>query len=176
MRLKMKRMKAVALAGLAVGAMAFAAGSTELYIKAKNTKVMADPSPTANVVTTLQPGQKVIWLGKAGVANWHKVSIDGKEGVVLQSNLTKEKPTDEIVAAAGNKALDSKAFSNSSAATKALGDLAINYANGSQKAGMQQSINQLLALEALSKSVTPKEANAHAKKAGIFVVVGDKDQ
>ncbi len=160
------------LAVLAFGsatALAVSAGGT-LYVKARNTKLLASASPTADVVALLQPGEQVKWQG-ADPANkqFHKVEYGAKKGVVFQSNLATKPPSTELVASQGGKELDPKAFASSGAATKALGETAKEYG---EKGNMKEAVAKLQALEKLSKSVTPAEVADHAKKAGIFQVVG----
>ncbi len=150
-------------------ALAVTAGGT-LYVKARNTKLLASPSPTADVVALLQPGEQVKWTG-ADPANkqFHRVEFGGKKGVVFQSNLSTKPPSNELVASQGGKELDPKAFASSGAATKALGETAKEYGD---KSNMKDAVAKLQALEKLSRTVTPAEIADHAKKAGIFQVVG----
>lgn len=138
----------------------------KLYITAKNTKVLAGPSPTANVVTTLQPGAEVTWNGADGSNKQfhHVIDAAGKKGLVFQSNLSPSKPKLELVAGAGGKEMDPKAFASSGAATKALSEGSIRYAEGK---GMKDAPKQLLVLEALSAQVKGAEVAEHAKKAGL---------
>src|SRR4051812_38371274 len=78
-------------------ALAAAPSDTPLYVKARNTRLMASASPTADVVAILQPGQKVLWKG-ADPQNkqWHRVVVEGKAGLVFQSNLSKQPPSMEL--------------------------------------------------------------------------------
>src|SRR5262245_23769870 len=94
-----------------------------LYVKARNTRLMASAAPTANVVAILQPGQQVTWLG-ADPKNkqWHRVKVKGKEtqeGLVFQSNLSTKPPNMELTAKS-ERPVDSTAFANSGAAVKGL--------------------------------------------------------
>lgn len=154
--------------GSAATAVAAKVGDT-LFIKAKNTKVMASASPTANVVTVLQPGDEVVWKGAdKKVKRWHKVSVGGKGGLVFQSNLTTKKPNMEVVGSSG-KAVDAKAFASSGAATKALGPGAKAYGD---KKNMGEAVAQLEELEKLAKEVRDTDLAQHAQKNGLFPVVG----
>ncbi|MGQ0506747.1 MAG: SH3 domain-containing protein [Myxococcaceae bacterium] len=142
-----------------------------LFVKARNTKLLASPSPTANVVALLQPGETVVWSG-ADPANkqFHRVTFGGKKGVIFQSNLSTTPPSKELVASQGGKELDPKAFASSGAATKALGETAKEY--GEKNQDLKAAVGKLQSLEKLARSVTPAEISDHAKKAGIFPVVG----
>ncbi len=139
-----------------------------LFIKARNTKIYKSPSATSEAVTTMQPGQEVKWQAADKTKPWHKVEVNGQEGFTLQSNLSPTKPTNEVTSGGGS--VDAQAFASSGAATKALGDGAVAYG---KKQGKEESVKQLLALEALAKQVKMSEVAAHAKAAGIFQVVGD---
>jgi uncharacterized protein YgiM (DUF1202 family) len=142
-----------------------------LYVKAKNTKVMDGTAATANVVVVLQPGEQVQWQGAEADKKWHKVTAKGKSGVVFVSNLSSQKPSTEIVASQGGKAMDTQAFASSGAATKALGEGPKEMAN---EKGLQKAAADLEFAEGLAKKVTPADINAHSKKSGIFPVVGEK--
>ena len=101
-----------------------------LYVKAKNTRVMKSPSPTADAVAILQPGQQVVWNG-ADPKNkqWHSVKAPGgKVGYVFQTNLSASAPKMELVAKDGDtKRVDPAAFVASGAAVKALSPGAEKY-------------------------------------------------
>lgn len=150
--------------GLAVGV------GEELYVKAKNTKLFSSPSPTSAVVLLLQPGDKVVWKGSdPKEKRWHHVDSRGKTGVIFQSNLSPNPPNMEVLASAGGAEVDPKAFASSGAATKALGDAAMNYG---ERKGMSEAVLDLDALIAVAGEVSPQEITAYAEKAGLFPVVG----
>lgn len=159
-----------ALALIAAGTSALAVKVGEpLYVKAKNTALKKSPSPTADNLAVLQPGEKVTWKGAhKSDKQWHQVETGGKSGVVFVSNLSPKPPATEVVAGKG-KPMDAQAFASSGAAVKALGPGAESYgkANNSTK-----TVAQITALEGLAKSVTDAEVAEHAKSAGIFQVVG----
>ena len=156
-----------------VGSADAAKKGDNLYIKAKNTKVMKSSAPTASVVTVLQPGESVVWQGSdAKNKKWHKVQTSGKKGVVFKSNLSTKKPKMEMVAKAGGK-VDPKAFASSGAATKALGEGTKEYG---KKKSMAEAVSDLAALDKLAETVGPKQINEHVAKARLFKVVGDDDE
>jgi hypothetical protein len=156
------------VAGTAATAVAAKVGDT-LFVKAKNTKVVAKASPTADVVAVLQPGDEVTWQGAdKKEKRWHKVSAGGKEGMVFQSNLTTKKPSMEVVGTSGEQ-VDAKAFASSGAATKALGPGAKQYG---EKKNLQDTVAQIEKLEVQAKEVTTKDLAEHSKKNGLFPVVG----
>ena len=163
----------VVVAVMAVGgtALAVSKGGT-LYVTSRNARLQKDSSPTSSVLQLLQPGQEVVWQG-ADAANkqWHKVTVGGKSGVVFQANLSPNKPSSEMVAAhEAGKPIDPQAFASTGAATKAVSEAGLKYAEGKK---MTIEPQQVLVIEALSAQVTPAEVAAHAKKAGIFAAVAE---
>ncbi len=158
---------------LLIGSAALAVKVGEpLYIRAKGTKMMESSAPTAKVVTLLQAGQQVKWLG-ADKANkqWHKVDFQGKQGVVFQSNLSPEKPSSELLAKGGGQEVDPQAFASSGAATKALSEAGVKYA---KQVNAQAEAEKLQALEDLAASLKASDINARNKKVGIFVLAGEE--
>jgi hypothetical protein len=145
-----------------------------LFIRAKGTKLMATTSPTANTLAVLQPGQQVVWNG-ADPANkqWHRVTFEGKKGVIFQANLSPQRPKMELTAKGGGAEVDPQAFASSGAATKALSEAAIKYAHEKNAA---DALKELLVLEALSAKVTFKEIGERNKKVGIFVIASDDEE
>lgn len=150
-----------------------------LYVKARNTRLMASAAPTADVVAILQPGQQVEWLG-ADLKNkqWHHVRVKGKktqQGLVFQSNLSTRPPNMELTAKSGGRPVDATAFANSGAAVKGLSEGAIAYGNGKKEPDLSQAVKQVQALEKLAEQITPAELAAHAAKARLSPVVGPRD-
>ncbi|MBN1206753.1 MAG: SH3 domain-containing protein [Myxococcaceae bacterium] len=149
-----------------------------LYVKARNTRLMASASPTADVVAILQPGQQVTWRG-ADPKNkqWHRVEVRGRKGVVFQSNLATKPPNMELVAEDGTRKVDPVAFANSGAAVKGLSDGAIQYGRkkGQKTLSYSQAVDQILALEAEAKKIKPKDISAHASRSQLFPVVGAQE-
>ncbi|MCB9556056.1 MAG: SH3 domain-containing protein [Deltaproteobacteria bacterium] len=163
---------AAGLVGLFGSAEAVKRGGT-LFIKARNTKLMATASPTANVVAVLQPGDAVTWRGSSTQnKRWHNIEYKGKTGVVFVSNLSPKKPHMELSSSKGGQ-VDSRAFASSGAASKALGEGAVAYGNTKN---MGQAVAQIVALEKLAKRVAPAQVAAHVKRAGLFPVVGGSNE
>ncbi len=162
--------------GLASNALAVSKGGT-LYVKAKNTRLMASSAADASALTVLQPGQTVTWLG-ADPANkqWHQVQVDGRQGVVFQSNLSAKPPSMELVASAGGVTVhDAAAFANSGAAVKLLAAGPIRY--GQEKGReVRDAVEQLRQLKALADTLQPADYAQHARQAGLFPVVGPAAQ
>jgi hypothetical protein len=141
-----------------------------LYIKARNTRVLKDPSASAAVVTVLQPGAAVTWQGPDPKdKRWQRVVSGKNKGVVLSANLTAEKPKGEVMAVSGEAAADTSAFTSSGAASKALGAGAIEYA---KELKSEAAAGQLQRAENLAKTVGPREVAEHARKAGLRQTVG----
>lgn len=150
-----------------------------LYVKARNTRLMASASPTADVVAILQPGQQVEWQGADPKSKqWHHVKVKGKQplqGLVFQSNLSTRPPDMELTSKNGGRPVDATAFANSGAAVKGLSEGAITYGNGKKEPDLSQAVKQVQALEKLAEQITPAELAAHAAKAHLFPVVGPRD-
>jgi hypothetical protein len=178
MRKRVREVLAVLSLCAAVTALA-ADDKNTLYVKARNTRLMASASPTADVVAILQPGQQVTWMG-ADTKNkqWHHVKVKGKEtqqGLVFQSNLSTKPPNMELTVRNGSRPVDATAFANSGAAVKGLSEGAIAYGNGKKEPDLSQAVKQVQALEKLAEQITPAELAAHAAKAHLSPVVGPRD-
>src|SRR4051812_13737067 len=111
----------LAAAALTLAGAAFAvAPGGKLFIRARNTRLQKDSSPTAEVVKLLQPGDEVVWNGAdAKDKKWHKVTAGSVSGVVFQANLSPKPPNTELLAKTGG-GVNPQAFASSGAATKAL--------------------------------------------------------
>lgn len=123
---------AIAAAALlsASGAWAVAVGG-KLYIKSKDTKVFKDAKVGPTVGKDLAVGTEVTWNGaSAKDKQFHEISVNGKKGFVLMTNLTPNKPAEEIDASTG-KPMSAQAFASSGAATKALTPAGVTYAKDS---------------------------------------------
>ncbi|AKQ69456.1 hypothetical protein A176_006368 [Myxococcus hansupus] len=169
---------AAALLTLGVPAVASAVKVGEpLYVKAKNTRVLATPSGSDNAVAVLQPGEQVTWGGAdAKQKQWHRVTTaTGKKGFVFQTNLSTTPPNMELVTDGGGKQqVDPKKFVASGAAVKALSPGAERY--GKDKGGdHQKAVANIQALEKLAKKVSTEDIAAHVTAAGLFPVVGPRD-
>lgn len=181
--MRMKRL--VAVLTLCIAGLAFAQKPTAkpegkpkgtLYVKARNTRLMASTSPTADVVTILQPGQEVTWWGADDKdKQWHRVESGKKKGVVFQSNLTKQAPRMELVATGGTpRKVDPAAFANSGAAVKGLSKGATGYGQA-KGAAFDEASRQIQQLEVLAEKITPEQLAAHARSAQLFPVVGPRE-
>lgn len=145
----------VLLAAMAVGGAAVAAKVGDpLYIKAKNTKIFASPAANAAVIATMQPGQQVVWKGAHETKGWHKVAVDGKDGVTMQANLSPNKPATELTASGAE--VDAQAFASSGAASKALSEGSVKYAE--TKGGLEAATVQLITLEQLAAATPERDS------------------
>ncbi len=152
---------ALGTSGLALGA------DRQLFIKSKDTKLLKDPNLTAKVVTTLQPGTEVTWKGAdAKEKSLHKVVAGGKEGFVLQANLTPNKPADEFLKGDG-KPISAQAVASSGAATKALTPAAIKYADAKGPSANEAACEIIYLEEHNNNAATPEAIAAHQKAAGL---------
>jgi hypothetical protein len=146
-----------------------------LYVKARNTRLMASASPTADVKAVLQPGQKVTWNGPDPKnKQWHMVEVDKKTGVVFQSNLSTNPPDLGLVAKDGPSASDMRGIANSGAAVRGLSDGAKKYGleKGQKEPTYKQAVDQVVDLEELALKLTPQDLAEHAEQAHLFPVVG----
>ncbi len=163
----MKRMIGwAAAAALATGGIGLAA-DRQLFVKSKDTKLLKDPSFSAKVVTTLQPGTEVTWKGAdPKEKTLHKVVVGGKEGFVLQANLTPSKPAEEFLKGDG-KAISAQAVASSGAATKALTPAAIKYAESKGPSANEAACEIIYLEEHNNNQGTPDAIAAHQKVAGL---------
>lgn len=128
MKSSIRAVAAIALIS-AGGAWAVAKGG-KLYIKSKDTKVLKEAKAGATAVVTVQPGTEVIWNGAdTKDKSFHEISVNGKKGYVLMSNLSPSQPVAEIDSTSG-KPMSAQAFASSGAATKALTPAGVTYAKG----------------------------------------------
>lgn len=155
-----------ALAALGTGGSTLAADK-QLYIKSRDTKQLQAANLTAKVVQTLQPGTEVTWKGAdAKEKQMHKIVVGGKEGFVLQANLTPSKPANELLKGDG-KPISAQAVASSGAATKALTPAAIKYAEARGPSANEAAI-EIIYLEEHNNNVgTPEAIAAHQKAAGL---------
>ncbi|MBZ4395678.1 SH3 domain-containing protein [Myxococcus sp. MISCRS1] len=173
MRTRAAWVAALLMMGLPGLSSAVAVGGS-LYVKAKNTRVMESPSPTANAVVILQPGEQVKWEGAdAKNKQWHKVKTStGKRGFVFQSNLSTTAPNLELVVGdQGKRKVNPEGFVSSGAAVKALSPGAVAYGN-KKGGGHKQAVAQLQSLEKAAKDVSTQDIAKHAAAAGLHPVVG----
>ncbi|WNG50060.1 SH3 domain-containing protein [Archangium minus] len=165
----------LALACVATSATALAVppGGT-LYVKAKNTHLKASSSPTANTLVVLQPGKEVTYNGREGTTPWCKVTVSADkkgpvQGFIYQANLAVSPPSLEVTSKNPGKPLSPEAFASSGAAVKALGPGAIEYGKSLSR---PESVQQILELEALAKSIDETQVAEYARAGGLPEVVG----
>jgi hypothetical protein len=148
----------------ASGAWAVAVGGT-LYVKSKDTKVLKEAKAGSSAVVTVQPGKEVIWNGAdAKDKSFHSVTVDGKKGFVLMSNLSPNKVATEIDSSSG-KPMSAQAFASSGAATKALTPAGVNYAKDTPNKA--EAASEIIYVEQLNIAKgTPAAVAAKAKELG----------
>ena len=148
----------------ASGAWAVAVGGT-LYVKSKDTKVLKEAKAGSSAVVTVQPGKEVIWNGAdAKDKSFHSVTVDGKKGFVLMSNLSQNKVATEIDSSSG-KPMSAQAFASSGAATKALTPAGVNYAKDTPNKA--EAASEIIYVEQLNIAKgTPAAVAAKAKDLG----------
>ncbi len=127
MKSSIRAVAAIALIS-ASGAWAVPKGGP-LYIKSKETKVYKDFKFSGPPFVVLQPGTEVIWNGASENKTIHEISVSGKKGFVMMTNLSTAKPAAEIDSTSG-KPMSAQAFASSGAATKALTPAGVTYAKG----------------------------------------------
>ena len=163
----MKRMIGWAtVAALGTSGLALAA-DRQLFIKSKDTKLLKDASFSAKVVQTLQPGTEVTWKGAdAKEKTLHKVVAGGKEGFVLQANLTPSRPAAEFLTGDG-KAISAQAVASSGAATKALTPAATKYAEAKGPSAVEAACEIIYLEEHNNNEGTADAIAAHQRAAGL---------
>lgn len=160
----MKRSLLTAALLLSSAAFAVAKGGT-LYIKSKDTKVLKDAKAGASAVTTLQPGDEVVWNGpSAKDKSFHEVQAKGKKGFVLQINLSPTKPVEESDST--GKPLSKSAFASSAAATKGLTEAGVKYAKESGIKDSEAAAQIIYTEEFNKQKATPEAVAAKAKALG----------
>lgn len=152
----------VGLCGAALGA------ERALWVRTPKTQVLAAPKGSAKVKGTLPVGAEVRWLGAApGAPGFHRVRCEkpALEGFVLQTSLATRPLAEETLASGANaEKLKPEAFASSGAATKAVSEGGKRYAQAKNRA---EALAQLEALEAVVKSIGPKDVAAHGAAAGL---------
>jgi hypothetical protein len=131
-----------------------------VYVKVKNTRIFQKPDPSATMVgKPQQPGAELVWNGrlKGSSLPWQQVTVNGKKGYVLGSNLSLTKPSDELEASDGVAHIDSSASSGD--AVKALGEGAQQYAQKHQDEA--KTMRQLETLELISARVSDDVVTKH---------------
>lgn len=147
------------------GAWAVSKGG-KLFIKSKDTKVLKEPKAGASAVATLQPGKEVVWNGTSEKdKRFHDISVDGKKGFVLMSNLSPHQPQTEIDASTG-KPMSAQAFASSGAATKALTPAGVKYAQASGVKESEAAAEIIYAEEHNKAKGTPAAIAVKAKELG----------
>lgn len=143
------------------------AADRQLFIKTKDTKQLQAANLTAKVVQTLQPGTEVTWKGAdPREKTLHRIVVGGKEGYVLQSNLTPSKPANEFLTSDG-KPVSAQAVASSGAATKALTPAAIKYAEARGPSANEAAIEIIYLEEHNNNEGTPEAIAAHQRAAGL---------
>lgn len=166
----MKKTRIIIGTALLVSGAALAiAKDTTVYVKAKNTKLLAKPAANATVSGTLQPGDEVKWQSGPEAKEFHKIKTKQGEGYVYFSNLSTKPPVQEFVK---GSPVDTRAFASSGAATKALGDGAIQY--GTEKLNNEQAVKAVLAMEAMGEQTEASQVVEHQRVAGLVPTVGEE--
>ena len=147
------------------GAWAVAKGGV-LYIKSKDCTVLKEPKLGAAWPNKLQPGTEVIWNGPSDKdKQFHEISLQGKKGFVLMSNLTPNKPQLEIDTSTG-KPMSAQAFASSGAATKALTPAGVKYAEASGVSEKEAAAEVIYVEQLNIAKGTVDAVNAKAKALG----------
>jgi hypothetical protein len=142
-----------------------------LYLQEPTTLLKA-ASPTADVVAELAAGEAVSWTKTdAPKKGWFKVSRGSESGFVQRGSLSPQKPNLVVAQKATTVSEGNRAIATSGAANKSAAEEAHQYAEAK---GLGNEIGQLEKLEAVALKVDAQAAAAHAKKAGLVVVVAQK--
>lgn len=134
-----------------------------LYVRSPDTALLKEPKVKAAAVMKLQPGDEVTWRGVSEKdKEFHAVERNGKKGFVHRSNLSPNRPQDELGVA--NRPMSQQAFAASGAATKD-GDMGRGQRSWDGDAKSLQAAAELLYLEELNKEkATPAAVAAKNKE------------
>src|SRR5262249_47485380 len=128
-----------------------------------------DKADASGKKTAISNGTEVVWQGAdAKNKSMHKVEWNKKTGFVQMANLTPNKPADEVPTGDG-KATSAGAFASSGAATKAMTEAGLKYAQGEGPAAEEVAAG-IIHLEGNTEEMKAK-VSEHVKKAGLG---GDK--
>jgi hypothetical protein len=155
----------VALAGLvAAGATAGVAKGGKLYIKGTGVN-MWDKADASGKKTPVAHGTEVVWQG-ADEKNksMHKIEHNKKTGFVQMANLTPNKPAEEFPTSDG-KPTSAEAFARSGAATKAMTEAGLKYAEGKSPTAPEAAA-QVIHVEG-NTEVMKAKVPEHVKKQGL---------
>jgi hypothetical protein len=154
----------VALAVVCVSsAVAGVAKGGKLYIKGTGVNMWDKPDATGKK-TALKNGDEVTWNGPSEKdKSMHEIMFKNKKGFVQMANLTPNKPADEVTSSDG-KTTSAAAFASSGAATKAMSESGLKYAQG--EPNLQEVAAGLIHLEGTSEE-QKKNVAEHVKKQGL---------
>lgn len=162
----MKRGIRWALCALAVASVAMAgvAKGGKLFIKGTGVN-MWDKADASGKKTALKNGDEVTWNGPDEKnKSMHAIEFKGKKGFVQMANLTPNKPAEEVATSDG-KMTSAAAFASSGAATKAMSESGLKYAQG-EGPNAQEVAAGLIHLEG-STEEQKKNVADHVKKQGL---------
>ena len=155
---------ALAVVCAASAAVAGVAKGGKLYIKGTGVN-MWDKADASGKKTALKNGDEVVWQGAdATNKQMHAIEFKGKKGFVQMANLTPNKPADEVASSDG-KMTSAAAFASSGAATKAMSESGLKYAQG-EGPNAQEVAAGLIHLEGSSEDQKSKVPD-HVKKQGL---------
>jgi hypothetical protein len=146
---------ATAVAGVAKGG--------KLYVKGSGVNMWDKPDASGKK-TALKNGDEVTWNGPSDKdKSMQEVEFKKKKGYVQISNLTPNKPADEV--ASDGKTTSAAAFASSGAATKAMTEAGLKYAAG-EGPNAQEVAAGLIHLEGSTEDEKKNVAD-HVKKQGL---------
>ena len=144
--------------------MAGVAKGGKIYVKGTGVNMWDKPDASGKK-TALKNGDEVTWNGPSDKdKSMHEIQFKGKKGFVQMANLTPNKPADEVLTGDG-KTTSAAAFASSGAATKAMSESGLKYAQG-EGPNAQEVAAGLIHLEGSSED-QKKQVADHVKKAGL---------
>jgi hypothetical protein len=148
----------------AASAMAGVAKGGKLYVKGTGVNMWEKAEGTGKK-TALKSGDEVTWNGPSDKdKSMHEIMFKGKKGFVQMANLTPNKPADEVTSSDG-KMTSATAFASSGAATKAMSESGLKYAQGEGPTAQEVAAG-LIHLEGSSEEQKKNVAD-HVKKTGL---------
>jgi uncharacterized protein YgiM (DUF1202 family) len=164
----MKRTLCVATLCLAASAALAQQQPDKVYVRARNTPITETPAASGKTVTTVEPGDELLYGGQDKKApKYHQVTTpDKKSGFVFFRNISKTPPKLETRAGSDGTAteLDRKASASFGAAVRGMTPGAERYAD---KNATPAAKAQFKALEDLGKSVSAEGIASHRSSAGL---------
>jgi hypothetical protein len=141
----------------------------KLYVRIKEASIYETSDVRTKVVQRVKAGTAVVWQGAdATTPLMHKVEFTNESKVAIagfthQGNLATKPPSGEVVTDDG-KTIDAEAFRTSGAATKAVNDTSLAWA---EKKNLKDLAKEFESVSELNKRISNSAAQDAARKLGL---------